>query len=166
MFVRHMSNIGRTYILSFHLSVHRQRFSPLVWPRFSKIRYVMKNAVFTFLLIRTDAKLLNSDRWTKDTNLVMPGFLGTPAGMTTISAPTRESSSCSAPTNPTVSALDWMPVFISPYYDAQNERKPPPPSWSMIFRQFSGTDSAISHLQRSFSSRGPSDRNRGNLKQL
>ena len=118
MFVRHMSNIGRTYILSFHLSVHRQRFSPLVWPRFSKIRYVMKNAVFTFLLIRTDANLLNSDRWTKDTNLVMPGFLGTPAGMTTISAPTRESSSCSAPTNPTVSALDWIPVFISRYYDA------------------------------------------------
>ena len=29
----------------------------------------------------------------------MPGFLGTPAGMTTISAPTRESFSWSSPVN-------------------------------------------------------------------
>merc|ERR1712200_119590 len=29
----------------------------------------------------------------KRSSLVMPGFLGTPAGMTTISAPTRDSSS-------------------------------------------------------------------------
>ena len=35
----------------------------------------------------------------KRSSLVIPGFLGTPAGMTTISAPTRESSSCSSPDN-------------------------------------------------------------------
>merc|ERR1719341_74607 len=36
----------------------------------------------------------------KRSSLVMPGFLGTPAGMTTISAPAREASSPSAPTKP------------------------------------------------------------------
>ena len=35
----------------------------------------------------------------KRSSLVIPGFLGTPAGMTTISAPTRESFSCSSPVN-------------------------------------------------------------------
>ena len=42
--------------------------------------------------------------------LVMPGLRGTPAGMTTICAPTREASSWSAPTNPVVSA--WIEVHI------------------------------------------------------
>merc|ERR1719452_225516 len=44
----------------------------------------------------------------KRSSLVMPGFLGTPAGMTTISAPTRLASSWSAPTNPVVVALVSM----------------------------------------------------------
>merc|ERR1719154_593760 len=46
-----------------------------------------------------DALVLNRS------SLVMPGLRGTPAGMTTISAPTRLASSWSAPTNPVVTAL-------------------------------------------------------------
>ena len=42
-------------------------------------------------LATIDAFVLNKS------SLVMPGFLGTPAGMTTISAPTRESLSWSSP---------------------------------------------------------------------
>merc|ERR1719500_2005953 len=41
-------------------------------------------------------------------SLVMPGLRGTPAGITTISAPTRLASNWSAPTNPVVVALVSM----------------------------------------------------------
>ena len=41
-------------------------------------------------------------------SLVMPGLRGTPAGMTTISAPARLASNWSAPTNPVVTALVSM----------------------------------------------------------
>merc|ERR1719277_2845382 len=57
-----------------------------------------------------DAFVLNKS------SLVMPGFLGTPAGMTTISAPTRESFNWSSPTNPVeVDAVSqWLRSAATP----------------------------------------------------